>query len=77
MNIKEIINNIDLKDIPLLMNALEMRALGLVKEGVYGTAIYKSRVKKDGSITIPEVEMEALGLEEGDVVQVVMRKVDK
>jgi len=36
------------------------------------TAIYKARIQKGGRIKIPEEERSALGLKEGDVVQVII-----
>jgi hypothetical protein len=35
-----------------------------------GTAAFKARVQKGGRLSIPDAERDALGLEEGDLVQV-------
>ena len=36
------------------------------------TAIYKARIQKGGRIKVPEEERTILGLEEGDIVQVIL-----
>jgi len=36
------------------------------------TAVFKTRVQSGGRISIPDVEREALGIEEGDIVQTVV-----
>lgn len=35
-----------------------------------GTAAFKARIQKGGRLSIPDAERDALGLEEGDLVQV-------
>ncbi|HVL47902.1 MAG TPA: AbrB/MazE/SpoVT family DNA-binding domain-containing protein [Candidatus Thermoplasmatota archaeon] len=35
-------------------------------------AVFKTRVQKSGRISIPDAEREAIGLDEGDLVQVVV-----
>jgi hypothetical protein len=37
-----------------------------------GTAVFKTRVQSGGRISIPDAEREALGIEEGDIVQTVV-----
>lgn len=36
------------------------------------SAVFKTRVQKSGRVSIPDAEREALGLDEGDLVQVVV-----
>ncbi len=76
MDIKEIIESIDKKDIPGLITALEEKTAKKIKEGFYGTGIFKAKIE-NGKITIPDVEKEALGLSDGDVLQVFVRKFKK
>jgi len=38
-------------------------------------ATFRAKIMKLGRITIPEVERKTLGLKDGDVVEVVLRKV--
>lgn len=42
-----------------------------------GTAAFKVRVQKGGRVSIPDAEREALGLEEGDLVQVFIVPISK
>jgi hypothetical protein len=42
-----------------------------------GTAVFKTRVQSGGRISIPDAEREALGIEEGDIVQTVVIPVSK
>lgn len=35
-------------------------------------AVFKTRVQKSGRVSIPDAEREALGIEEGDLVQVIV-----
>ncbi len=37
-----------------------------------GTAVFKTRVQSGGRISIPDAEREALGIDEGDIVQTVV-----
>ena len=37
-----------------------------------GAAVFKTRVQSGGRISIPDTEREALGIEEGDIVQTVV-----
>lgn len=76
MKIKEILETIDKNDIPTLMAALEEKASIKIKEGFYSTGIFKAKVEK-GSIKIPEVEADSLEIGDGDIVQVLIRKVVK
>ncbi len=76
MKIKEIIESIDKKDIPALIAELEDKTANKIKEGIYSTGIFKSKVE-NGKINIPDVETEALNLSDGDIVQVFVRKIVK
>ncbi|MFC6988347.1 AbrB/MazE/SpoVT family DNA-binding domain-containing protein [Haloplanus sp. GCM10025708] len=37
-----------------------------------GTAVFKTRVQSGGRISIPDAEREAVGIEEGDIVQTIV-----
>ncbi len=37
-------------------------------------AVFRARIQKGGRIAIPEIEREALGLEEGDIVKIILIK---
>ncbi len=76
MKIKEILETIDKNDIPALIAALEEKTSSKIKESLYGTGIFKAKLI-DGKIEVPVVEAESLELKDGDVVQVLLRKVEK
>lgn len=40
-------------------------------------AVFKTRVQKSGRVSIPDAEREALGIEEGDLVQVIVIPLQK
>ena len=40
-------------------------------------AVFKTRVQKSGRISIPDAEREALGIDEGDLVQVIVIPLQK
>lgn len=40
-------------------------------------AVFKTRVQKSGRVSIPDAEREALGIEEGDLVQVIVIPLSK
>lgn len=42
-----------------------------------GHAIFKAKVHEGGKVTIPEAEMETMDIEEGDIVQLIVRPVKK
>ena len=41
------------------------------------TGVFKSKVSEGGRITIPVAEREILDIEEGDIVQILVRKVER
>ena len=41
------------------------------------TAIYKSKLQKGGRIAVPEVEMETIGIEPGDALQVILHPIEE
>ena len=40
-------------------------------------AIFKTKVQRGGRISIPEAERDVLGIEEGDIVQVILAPIKK
>lgn len=42
-----------------------------------GTAMFKTRVQSGGRISIPDAERDALGIDEGDIVQAIIIPVKK
>ncbi len=42
-----------------------------------GMAVFKARLQKGGRVSIPDPEREALGLQEGDLVQVIVLPLSK
>ena len=42
-----------------------------------GSAVFKTRVQSGGRLSIPDAEREALGIEEGDIVQTVVIPLSK
>lgn len=61
------------------LRELDARLSSLRVPSLFGRreAVFKAKVGKAGRITIPAEEVEALGLKEGDLVQVVLTKVEK
>ncbi len=76
MKIKEILETIDKNDIPTLIAALEEKTSSKIKESFYSTGIFKAKLE-NGKIDVPDVEAESLNLSDGDVVQVLLRKIEK
>lgn len=56
-----------------------MRAMGgfPTPDALSGVGAFKARVQSGGRISLPEAEREALGIEEGDVVQTFVVPVKK
>ena len=58
------------------MNAMQMNALNnfiaMLQALTQNNAIFKATVQSNGRITIPEAEREALRINEGDLVQVII-----
>jgi len=50
------------------MPSFDMNQLGAMSQ----MATFKTRVQSGGRISIPDAEREALGIEEGDIVQTVV-----
>ena len=51
--------------------------LGAMMANASGRAVFKTKMTGENSIIIPDPETEALGLEEGDLIQVTVQKVKK
>lgn len=46
--------------------------MSIIQNMTQYTAVFKTTVQSNGRITIPEAEREALGINEGDLVQVII-----
>lgn len=51
--------------------------LGILQNLTHYNAVFKATVQSNGRITIPEAEREALGIEDGDLVQVILVPMEK
>ncbi|MFQ5920797.1 MAG: AbrB/MazE/SpoVT family DNA-binding domain-containing protein [Nitrososphaerales archaeon] len=51
--------------------------MGVLQSITHYNAVFKATVQSNGRITIPEAEREALGIEDGDLVQVVIVPMEK
>ncbi|MBW2672655.1 MAG: hypothetical protein JRD89_04455 [Deltaproteobacteria bacterium] len=62
------------------LKELDARLSSLRVPSLFGgkrEAVFKARILGENRITIPAEEVEALGLKKGDLVQVVLSKVEK
>ncbi len=73
MKIGELINKADIEDIPDIIHMLRMEIPKVIEQAARENAFFKAKVGESGRITIPSAEREALGIQEGDLVQILVR----
>jgi len=76
MKIGDIIEETDIDNLLELYDKIEGKIPQTINKFSKENSIFKAQIVESGRITIPTSERKALGLEEGDVVQVFLRKVD-
>ncbi|MFW6176157.1 MAG: AbrB/MazE/SpoVT family DNA-binding domain-containing protein [Thermoplasmatota archaeon] len=77
MKIGELLNETDIEDIPKLVNSLREEIPKIIENAAYAHAFFKAKVGESGRVTIPTAEREALDIKEGDLVQVIVKPLNK
>lgn len=77
MKLGDIINETDVEDLGDLINAFADQVPYVINKFHSENAVFKAQIVESGRITVPTAERKSLGLEEGDIVQIYLRKVEK
>jgi len=77
MKLGELVENIEVEDIPKIMAEVRQQFRETIEEELNENAIFKAKVGGSGRITIPTAEREALDIEEGNLVRVIVKPLNK
>ncbi len=77
MKIGELLNETEIEDLPKLVRSIREEIPKIMENAAYAHAFFKAKVGESGRVTIPTAERETLGIEEGDVVQVIVKPLEK
>ncbi len=77
MKIGELLNETKIEDLPKLVRSLREEIPKIMENAAYAHAFFKAKVGESGRVTIPRAEREALDIDEGDIVQVIVKPLEK
>ena len=77
MKIGELLNSTDIEDLPKLIKKIREEVPKIMENAAYAHAFFKAKVGESGRVTIPTAEREALDINEGDLVQVIVKPLNK
>lgn len=77
MKLSEMIKELEVEDIPGLIRELREEVPKIVENAAYSHAFFKAKVGESGRVTIPTSEREVLDIEEGDIVQVMVKPLNR
>lgn len=77
MKLNKLIGNLEVEDIPSLIREIREEVPKIVENAAYSHAFFKAKVGESGRVTIPTAEREVLEIEEGDIVQVIVKPLNK
>ncbi len=75
MKLADIASELDVEDIPDLLEMLREEGAGTIDQIIVENSAFAAEVGDQGRITIPSAERRKLGIEKGDLVQVLVRKI--
>lgn len=73
MKLGDILDKTEIKDIPELIEQIRAEVPKILEKAASNHALFKAKVGESGRVTIPTAEREVLEIEEGDVVQVIVK----
>jgi len=80
MEIVKVIAEMDKEKLEMVLPEIIQSSWEYMPEAVNqimaNTGVFKSKVSESGRITIPQAERDILDIKEGDIVQIVVRKVE-
>lgn len=77
MKLGKLVENIEVEDIPKIMSEVRHQFRETIEEELNENAIFKAKVGGSGRITIPTAERESLDIDEGDLVRVIVKPLNK
>ena len=76
MKLGELLEETDTKDISKFLEIIRNEFPKMVDQFVNTRAFFKAKVGESGRVTIPNAEREALEIDEGDLVQVIVKPLE-
>lgn len=73
MKIGDLLDETEVEDIPELIEVFRKHIKKTWSDFISTRAFFKAKVGESGRITIPTAERETLDIEEGEIVQVIVR----
>ncbi|MFW6141325.1 MAG: AbrB/MazE/SpoVT family DNA-binding domain-containing protein [Candidatus Saliniplasma sp.] len=77
VKLSKLIENLEVEDIPGLIKEIREEVPKIVENAAYSHAFFKAKVGESGRVTIPTAERDVLDIEEGDIVQVMVKPLSK
>lgn len=77
MDVKKMISEMDVKDLPQALDILRAHAKSTVNQVIEENSVFAAEVSEQGRITIPSAERRKQDIEKGDLVQVFVRKIEE
>ena len=77
MKVGEMLAEMDIKNIPQVLDLLRERAKGTFNQIIEENSTFAVEVSDQGRVTIPSAERRKQGIEKGDLVQVYVRKIEE
>lgn len=77
MKLSELIEGLEVEDIPSLIREIREEVPKMVEHAAYSHALFKAKVGESGRVTIPTAERDVLEIEEGDIVQVIVKPLNR
>lgn len=77
MKLGKLVENIEVEDIPKIMAEVRHQFRETIEEELNENAIFKAKVGGSGRITIPTAERESLDIDEGDLIRVIVKPLNK
>jgi len=73
MKLGDILDKTEIEDIPDLIDQVREEVPKILEKAASNHALFKAKVGESGRVTIPTAERDVLDIEEGDVVQVIVK----
>ena len=77
VKLSKLIENLEVEDIPSLIRQIKEEIPKIIENAAYSHAFFKAKVGESGRVTIPTAERDVLDIEEGDIVQVMVKPLSR
>ncbi len=76
MKLGDMLEKTEIEDLPELIGCVREEIPKILERAASDHALFKAKVGESGRVTIPTAERDVLEIEEGDVVQVIVKPLE-